>query len=345
MGSGKPTSLDIAYRAGVSQSTVSRALRDSPLVNEETRARIKQIARELNYRVDRSAAGLRSQKSHTIALLLFEDPTIDDSQINPFFLALLSSITRAAARHQYDVLISFQSLSDDWHSEYQASNRADGIILLGYGDFLAYRDKLEKLREHGTHFVLWGPTMLDDAGHSVASDNARGGREATQHLLRLGRRRIAFIGEASDRAPEFAERHQGYCEALRQAGLAVDPALHADAESSETSGFHAVGRLLDRGADFDAIVAASDLIAIGAIKALRKRGLRVPDHVAVVGFDDIFAAEYFNPSLTTVRQDTRAAGEALVTNLMAMMRGEPVASEPLRPRLVVRTSCGSALAD
>src|SRR5210317_316280 len=121
MGSGKTTSFDIAHRAGVSQATVSRALRNSPLVNPETRRHVQKIAREMNYQVDRSAAGLRSQRSNTIALLLFEDPTSDDSRINPFFLSMLGNITRSAARRDYDLLVSFQQLSNDWHIKYEVS--------------------------------------------------------------------------------------------------------------------------------------------------------------------------------------------------------------------------------
>src|SRR5690606_4230608 len=141
----KPTSRDIAYEAGVSQATVSRALRGSPLVRPETRQRILEIATQLNYRVDQHAAGLRSRRSRTLALLLFADPTGDESQINPCFLSMLGSIARAAAARDYDVLVSFQQLSTDWHARYEASHRADGIILLGYGDYVAYAEKLQAL--------------------------------------------------------------------------------------------------------------------------------------------------------------------------------------------------------
>lgn len=113
---GKATSFDIAHRAGVSQSTVSRALSNSPLVNQETRDRIKQIAQELNYKVDKNASNLRKQRSNTIALLLFEDPSTDDSQINPFFISMLGSITKACSAANYDLLVSFQNLADDWHA-------------------------------------------------------------------------------------------------------------------------------------------------------------------------------------------------------------------------------------
>jgi DNA-binding LacI/PurR family transcriptional regulator len=345
LGSGKPTSLDIAYKAGVSQSTVSRALRDSPLVNVETRERIKRIAKEINYQVDHAAAGLRSQQSRTIALLLFEEPTTDDSQINPFFLAMLSNITRAAARRKYDVLLSFQQLSDDWHMEYEASNRADGIILLGYGDYLNYADKLQKLIDSDAHFVIWGPTIEGQSAHSVGCDNEYGAFQAVSHLVSLGRRNIAFLGGTSRGSPEFRQRYVGYCRALNEAGLTCDPGLQVDADSQEISGLHAVEHLLDSKRKFDAIFAASDLIAIGAIKGLRKSGLKVPADVAVVGFDDIQAASYVNPSLTTVRQDTRDAGEALVNNLVRMIHGESASSELLMPSLVVRSSCGGRVRD
>src|SRR3954471_11993888 len=134
----KPTSIDIAYLAGVSQPTVSRALRGSPMVSEKTRLRIESIAQQLNYKVDKNASNLRSQHSNTLALLFFEDPTPDDSLINPFFLSMLGSITRATALRGYDLLISFQQLSGNWHTDYEDCRKADGIILLGYGDYQEY---------------------------------------------------------------------------------------------------------------------------------------------------------------------------------------------------------------
>jgi len=340
MGSGKTTSFDIAHRAGVSQATVSRALRNSPLVNVETRKRIQQIAREMNYQVNRSAAGLRSQQSRTIALLLFEDDTSDDSQINPFFLSLLGHITRAAAAAQYDVLVSFQQLSDDWLNEYQASNRADGIILLGYGDYGSIANKLRRLHEAGARFMIWGATTPELEGHAVGCENTQGGEMATRHLLSLGRKRIAFFGEACSDCPEFQQRYDGYRLALQAAGIETLPELHYEADNRETSGHSAMSRLLESGEAFDAVFAASDLIALGAMKRLRQAGIRVPEQVSVVGFDDIPAASYFSPTLTTVRQDTRRAARILVSNLIAMINGESVESCLLPMSLAIRGSCG-----
>lgn len=341
MGSGKTTSFDIAHRAGVSQATVSRALRNSPLVNPETRERVQRIAREMNYRVDRSAAGLRSQQSRTIALLFFEDPTSDDSQINPFFLTLLGHITRYASTKGYDVLVSFQQLSDDWLNEYVVSNRADGIILLGYGDYGRISDKLQRLHEEGLHFTIWGATVPELEGHAIGCENIGGGEMATRHLLELGRRRIAHIGSGSDDAPEFKHRYIGHCRALEEAGIEIDPNLLATTDNQETSAFEATQALLDRGIEFDAIFAASDLTAFGAMKCLQKNGIDIPGQVSVVGFDDIPAATYFSPSLTTIRQDTRLAAEALFSNLLKMIEGESVTSPLVPISLVVRGSCGA----
>jgi len=336
----RPTSRDIARLAEVSQATVSRALRNSPLVKPETRERIASIARQLHYRADRNAAGLRSRRSQTLALLLFEESVVD-AQINPFFLSMLGHITRATARRGLDLLVSFQQLSDDPYTDYQLSNRADGLILLGYGDYVVSMPRLRRLVDSGANFVIWGPVIDGMPGQYVCSDNAGGAELATRHLLGLGRRRVAYIGSWTDHWPEFQQRWIGYERALRQAGLEPETTLQVEAQSSEQEGYAAACRLLDAGARFDAVFAASDLIAVGVIGALRDRGLRVPDDVGVVGFDDIAAAAHFNPPLTTVQQDTRRAAEMLVENLIRIIAGESIESALIEPHLIVRASCGS----
>ena len=335
---GKATSHDIAYLAGVSQPTVSRALRGSPTVNEKTRQRILEIARELNYTVDKNASNLRSQHCGTLALLFFEDPTLDDSLINPFFLSMLGSLTRACALKGYDLLISFQQLSNNWHTDYQDSHKADGIILLGYGDYLEYLARLEQLVDKGTHFVRWGAVLPGQPGISIGCDNFLGGREVTRHLLDCGRRRIAFLGHASDHYPEFFERYRGYRQALADSHIDADDALQIDAFTTEQSGFDAANALLDRQQPVDGMFCASDLIAIGAMRALQARGLRIPDDIAVAGFDDIPTARFANPSLTTVHQDTKVAATLLVDSLLALIQGDPAESRSIAPTLVLRQS-------
>ncbi|GLS24737.1 LacI family DNA-binding transcriptional regulator [Marinibactrum halimedae] len=335
----KPTSLDIAHLAGVSQPTVSRALRNSPLVSKETREKIQAIARELNYKVDVNASNLRSQSTKTLALLLCEDP--GDSMINPFFLSMLGSITRAAAKEGYDLLVSFQQLSEDWRADYEDANKANGIIFLGYGDYTQYIDRISRLDQAGAHFITWGPVVPGQPGHFLGCDNTLGAYEATQHLIQLGRKHIAFIGDTSDDCPEFQDRYRGYLKALSEHGLKYNQQLHASANSTETMGFDATQTILERTEPFDSVFCCSDLMAIGTIQCLRENGYSVPDDIAVVGFDDIPTASHMTPPLTTVQQDTIKAGELLVENILSLINGEHIESRLLPPQLIIRKSCGS----
>ena len=337
----KVTSFDIAYEAGVSQSTVSRALRNSPLVNQETRDKVQSIARKLNYKVDKNASNLRSQQSGTIALLLFEDPTNDDSMINPFFLSMLGSITRACANDGYDLLVSFQQMKSDWYVEYEDTHKADGIILLGYGDFVDYEEKLKQLIEQQTHFVRWGSEVKHLPVASIGCDNFQGGYDIGLHLINANHKQCAFIGEASSHAPEFLDRYQGFCRALKEHHLNCSEDLQVDAFSTEQSGYEATQTLIASGTPFDAIFGSSDLIAIGAIRALKEAGLSVPHDVAVVGFDDIPHAEFCAPPLTTIKQDTKLAGAVLVEHLLKLINGETVGTTLIPCQKVVRRSCGS----
>ncbi len=338
---GKATSFDIAELAGVSQPTVSRALRGSPTVSEQTRLRIEAIAQQLNYTVDKNASNLRLRESHTLALLFFEDPTPDETLINPFFLSMLGSITRTCAMRGYDLLISFQQLSDNWHVDYEDSRKADGIILLGYGDYELYHARLEQLVEQGTHFVRWGFVQEGQPGTTIGCDNFRGGLDAAKHLIGLGRKHIAFLGDANSHYPEFHDRYRGSWDAQVAAGINANPGLQVDAINTQEAGYHAALELVDRKHSFDAIFAASDTIAIGAMKALRERGLDIPRDVAIVGFDDMPAASLTHPPLTTVQQDYRRAGEVLVDSLLKHIRNEVATTAVLPARLIVRQSCGA----
>jgi len=336
--SNRPTSFDIAYRAGVSQPTVSRALRGSKSVSAATRARIEAIARELNYSVDKNASSLRSQRANTIALLFFEEQSPEESKINPFFLAMLGAITRQCAGRGLDLLISFQKLEDDWHVRYQDSHRADGLILLGYGDYTLYESRLRQLVGQGTHFVRWGSVDEGNIGATVGSDNRAAGRMAGEHLLGLGRRSIAFLGQADEHYPEFADRYRGLCDALETAGIVPDPQLQRDAVNLEEMGHAAMRTLILAGAGFDAVFAASDTIAVGAMRALAEAGMAVPGDVAIMGFDDLPAASMTTPPLTTISQDLKRAGEVLVDTLAAQIEGRDVHGGTLPARLVVRAS-------
>lgn len=332
----RPTSFDIAALAGVSQPTVSRALAGNPSVSAETRARVLAAAAELNYKVDKNASGLRRRHSRTLALLFFEEDAHDSGLINPFYLTMLGSMVRSCAEHGYDLLISTQQLSSDWHVDYEDSRKADGIILLGYGDYTLYRPRLEKLLQQGTHFVRWGSATEGQIGITVGSDNEQGGFDATEHLLQCGRRSIAFLGTAEAGYPEFLDRWRGYCRALRAAGIEPDPRLRVDAHPGEASGREAAEELLRRGVEFDAIFAASDVTAIGAIHKLQAVGRDVPSDVSVIGFDDVPAASLSSPPLTTIAQDLRLAAQALVETVIGAVEGGHVESRLLPVHLIVR---------
>ena len=315
----KPTSFDIAFLAGVSQPTVSRALRGSPVVSLETRKRIEEIARQLNYRVDKNASNLRSQHSNTLALLLFEDPTPDDSQINPFFLSMLGSLTRASARQGYDLLISFQQLSQRLAARTTktaarptASSCSATATTRNIGR--ASSDWSNRARTS----CAGDRCSTDEPGISVGCDNVQGGYDVTRHLLDGGRRKIGVPRHRHQSLPgilrslsRLRARHDGSAGAHLFRACRWMPSPPRNPVSRRRSELRA------RGVEFDAIVAASDLIAIGALRALQESGVDVPRQVAVVGFDDIPAASLTNPPLTTVMQDTRRAGELLVETLAA----------------------------
>jgi DNA-binding LacI/PurR family transcriptional regulator len=334
----RPTSFDIAALAGVSQPTVSRALSGNASVSEATRARVLAAAEQLNYKVDKNASGLRRQHAQTLALLFFEESATEDGVINPFYLSLLGPMVRRCAEHGYDLLISFQQLSSDWHVDYEDSRKADGIVLLGYGDYLEYRPRLEQLIERGAHFVRWGSGAEDELGATVSSNNEQGGFDATSHLLQQGRRKIAFIGTASAGYPEFFGRWHGYCRALRAAGIEPDEKLCTNADPTEEAGRVAVAALVERGAEFDAVFAACDVAAIGAMHALQNMGRAVPDDVAVVGFDDLPAASLSSPPLTTVTQDSHQAGEALIESIIEAVERGSTKNRVLPVQLKIRES-------
>jgi alanine racemase len=335
----KATSLDIAFQAGVSQSTVSRALRNSPLVNPETRQKIQRLAKELKYKVDKNASNLRSQHTGTLALLLFEDPTSDDSMINPFFLSMLGCITRAAAVNGYDLLVSFQQLSEDWHADYEDASKADGLILLGYGDYIDYAEKLNQLKEQETHFVRYGSVEDGQTGVSLGCDNFDGGYVMTKHLIAQGHKSFAFLGGADAHCPEFQARYQGHCKAIVEADLPVNQTMQIDAISTEDSGSDAARTLLSLDERPDAVFCASDMIAVGALTQFHRQGLSVPDDIALAGFDDIPVAHLTSPQLTTMQQNTKLAADRLVESLIKQIHNTPVESALIPAKLIVRESC------
>ena len=326
---------DIARLAGVSTATVSRALNGSSLINEETRLRIIELARSLNYTINLGAQNLRKGDNTTIGVVIPYDSANRQSISDPFFLGMLGSLADALTDRQYDMLLSRVDADHlDRVSALYDSGRVGGIIVIGQW---GHHDQLNELARQRLPFVAWGAQLPNQLYCSVGGDNASGGQLAAEHLLGLGRKRIAFMGEKS--LPEPEKRYAGYQKALRKAGMKMDSSLYIPSSFAPLSAQEALRLHLDRhGLNFDALVAASDLIAISALGVLRERGYRVPEDVSVVGYDDVEPAAHSFPPLTTVRQPMDVAGVQLVESLLRVMAGEKPEPAVLPTTLVLRES-------
>lgn len=329
---------DLAREAGVSVSTVSRALSGNPAINAATRARIVELAGHHGYDAPVRRPRKRVQGGAlSIAVVLAPQAPSMPRPFDPFSLSLIGGIGAAMRERGLPLTISpitpgdqaglTQLLEDEPH---------DGVILLGQSMLHTALN-----RSAGTlgRFVVWGAEAEDQRYCSVGSDNLRGGQRAAAHLARLGRRRIAFLGATA--TYELQQRRSGYEKALRDADLPFDAKLVRECALDPDGAIEAVDDLLDSGVEIDAIVAGSDLAAIGAMRALARRGISVPGDVAVVGYDDIELAGHTHPALTTIRQDTMKAGRLLVAKLMRLIDGFPAQSERLETELIVRESCGA----
>jgi DNA-binding LacI/PurR family transcriptional regulator len=329
---------DIARLAGVSVSTVSRALNGSELVNEATRKRVQELARSMNYSINISAKNLRLKQNKTVGIVIPYDANNKQPISDPFFLRIIGSLTNALTDRGYDCLLSRVDADRlDSASVLFDSGRANGIILIGQW---RHHDQLNLLAERNVPLVVWGARMAGQRYCTVGGDNKLGGRLATEHLLELGHKRIAFLGDPE--LPEVAMRYEGYSEALASYKLAFDESLTVVAPFTETGGRAAVHKLLQSKVQFDAVFACSDLLAINAINTLREEGIHVPHDVSVVGYDDIELAKYFHPALTTIRQPLDLAGEALVEALLTRIAGNAAKSVLLPTDLVMRESTRKA---
>jgi DNA-binding LacI/PurR family transcriptional regulator len=325
---------DIARLAGVSTSTVSRALAGSKLISEETRTRVLELARSLKYNINIGAQNLRLKQNRTVGVVVPYDPATRQHLSDPFFLAMLGSLADALTEQGFDMLVSrVDAGALDAAAAPFDTGRVIGIVLIGQW---RHHDQLNQLAARHVPIVVWGAQLPQQLYCTVGSDNLAGGALAGAHLLAQGRRRIAFFGDVN--LPEIDHRYQGLCQALATAGIAPEPALLVPAAFVPDGGRLAVEELLRRDVGFDAVFAGSDLLAMGAINALRQHGLDVPGRVAVVGYDDIELASYFHPPLSTVRQPMREAGRALVGALLALADGQPAASVQLPTELIVRSS-------
>jgi LacI family transcriptional regulator len=333
------TIREVAREAGVSVATVSRVVTGSHhRVRPATRRRVQAAVARLRYQPNLIARGLKKRITHTIGLIV---PDIS----NPFFPAIARGIEDVASRAGLGVLLcnTYEDLAKERAYLALLDNRmVDGLIFATAG---ANTGHLRMLRRRGVPVVLVARAPDRVGIDAVLVDNRGGARAATAHLIGLGHREIAFVGgPASVRVD--VEREAGYREALDAAGIPVNPRLILQGDFRAEGGAAAVSALLERGERFTAIFAANDLMAIGAMEELRRRGRHVPQDVAIVGFDDITFASLVEPRLTTVAQPKYRMGSLAMERLLELLSGG--SRRPRRlvldPQLVVRDSCGAHLA-
>ncbi|MBD3836474.1 LacI family DNA-binding transcriptional regulator [Brevundimonas sp.] len=327
---------DIARLAGVSIATASRALNDSPAVNDRTKQTIWKLAKEHDYPFRRHMPAGPIGAQGTIALVTPRPQGREGRISDPFFLELLAGVGEAARERGCDLLMSHISPAN--YEELSAAlntSRADGVIFLGQSSL---HSAFNRLVDADHRFVVWGAELPEQDYCSIGSDNISGGRRATLHLARLGRKRILFLGDLDP--PEAMQRHRGYLDALGQAGVEIDADLIAPAHFEVESAEAAVDALIRRGLDFDGVVAASDQIALGAVRALLHAGVDVPGQVSVIGFDNVPFSRYSRPALSTIAQDTMKAGRLMVSKLLDHGGATAGRSERVPTELIVRETCG-----
>jgi DNA-binding LacI/PurR family transcriptional regulator len=323
---------DIARLAGVSKSTVSRALNDSPLVGIETKARILAIAKEHDFRASFTARNLSMRTSRTIAFVNHAFSKDECGISDQFSLEIMGGIAIGLHELGYDLLVVHVDPSDTgWASAYLDSGRVDGFILMTSNK---KRSHIERLLAMEAPFIAWGPSRGEYC--SVCADDRRGGRLAAERLISTGRKRIAFLGGARGEL-EVKLRYEGFSEAMEEAGL--DPgSLVAYGEYSDKLAAREVGRLLDRAPDIDAVFANSDFMAIAAVRSLERAGRRVPEDVAVIGYDDLSVAALVTPALTTISQSINQAGRILARDLIAYLERGLITNTVMPVELVLRDS-------
>ena len=326
------TLAQLAELAGVSVATVSRSLAGNPVIADATRKRIVALAHEHGFQVNQAARNLRLKRSGAIGVVLPLGHEAEQSLSDPFFMSLLGPLADAIADRGYDLLLSRVIPKDEkWLDRIVDARRVDGVVVIGQSDQV---EAIERVALRYRPMVVWGAEVPGRAQITVGTDNVAGGRLAAEHLLAQHRTRLCFFGNVE--VPEFAARFKGFQQALAAAGRPEGTLLpmHLTSESS----FSAINDYLGGNPAPDGIVAASDVIAMSALRALAGRGKRVPQDVGVVGYDDVQIASHTSPPLTTIRQNVAHGARLMIDLLFRRIEGEEVAAVAMAPELILRES-------
>ncbi|RAJ59840.1 DNA-binding LacI/PurR family transcriptional regulator [Streptomyces sp. Amel2xB2] len=342
----RPTLEAVAAHAGVSRATVSRVVNGGRGVRAEVREKVRHSVEELGYVPNSAARTLVTRRTGAVAVVIAEP----ESRVfaDPFFAQQLRGISRELAGHDTQLLLMMLERQKDYAriGHYLSAGHVDGALMFSlHGD-----DPLPAMALHSGLPAVFGgrpgwPGAEDDEDLLyVDTDNRNGARQAVAHLQERGRRKIAVINGPLDQT-SAVDRLLGYCDALGCALQDTDPSLVAQGDFTAEGGERAMARLLDSSPDLDAVFAGNDLMASGALRTLRARGLRVPADVAVVGYDDLEPAAWADPPLTTVRQDVEDMGTMMAELLLRRigLTDETAKTAPLAPvvtpaTLVVRES-------
>ena len=328
----EPLSIkDIARAANVSHSTVSRALRNSPLVNSETAERIKRIARESNFRVSAVGRSLATGRTNSIGVVV---TTLAD----PFIAEVATGVQDAANARGYSVILANSNEDPEREMKVVQSfeeRRVDGIVVMSSRVGSVYVPVLAEMK---IPMVLINSLHPGDFAYSVTIDNAGASRAATRFLIQLSHKRIGYIGDKFG-AQANAGRLSGYRLALESSGIPYRPELVVYGDSRPEGGLHAMEQLLSIPEPPTAVFCFNDMTAIGALNAAQRRGLRAPDDISIVGFDDLLIASYTLPPLTTVRQPKHEMGRMATEILLNLLGGSESESNRLvKGELIVRES-------
>ncbi|MFC3093134.1 LacI family transcriptional regulator [Alteromonas sediminis] len=329
------TLSDLAKLAGVSTSTASRALRGNPIIKQQTRERIQALALEHNFSLNAAASRLRTQRTHVIAVILNLTEHTEQSINDPFLLKVVGDLNQALNERNYELLLSNSFMAkDDWTQYFIKSSRADGLIVVGQ----AKSDtKMIAAAEAGAPIVVWGDPHASAKYTVVGSENRLGAKQATEHLIKLGHTRPVFLGDLEH--AEMGERYKGYCDALAAHNIPLDDSLVMSTDLTYQAGYDCINQSVKtNGLNFDGIFACSDMVALGAMKALKERYVNIPVDVAIIGFDDIPMAEMSHPALSSIKQNTKLAAEIMVTELLRQLNGEPGQSHAVGIELKIRHS-------
>ena len=309
------TSFDVAEKAGVSQSTVSRALSGSAVITEATRNRVLEAASELGYFVDERAARLRRGHTGTLATVVICKPGYSARDVNPFSYALLGGICAAAADRGLEVLVSLQAEEDKLFGHYVERGQAEGLIVIGTTANREAWDYFRKIGETTEPVAYWGSPLGDLDW--VSSDNEAGARLAAEHLAGRGCTDLVCIGSHSSVQRQFAERTDSFLSRAKELGTAAQLVEIEPGKERREQGRLAGEALLASGKPFDGVFTVCDAIAFGVLEAFQAAGIDMPGKVKVVGFDGIPAGDFSNPPLTTIEPDLDQAGRLLVEAVTA----------------------------